>query len=391
MSYSGQKREAEGSWGGEQASKSRKTLSGSAMPTANSAGNGAGGAAGAGGYGYAQSGYGYAAPAAGGYGYAAAAPSAAGYDPSGAWAAAGYAGYGYAAAPAAGGYGMAAGGAPAGYGYGAGVGGAQAPGMEENRVYVGSISYSANEGDVHALFSQIGPIQSITMPRDRELDRHKGFAFVAFHYPQSAYQAIASLDGYEFAGRNLRVSRPQNPAVTRGDSSGGHAGGHMGGHGAPSHVMDLRLSDHNPPPGVDPSASTRPNRIYVGAIQFAASAHDVKAAFELVGPVRNVQLIAHPASGRHRGYGFVEFWHLESADRAVQTMNGYDLQGRPLKVDWASPPNDPKLRNEVAAAVPALADTAVPLAEQPAAAPVADAPTFATYSSESFGAPHPFR
>ena len=131
--------------------------------------------------------------------------------------------------------------------------------MEENRVYVGSISYSANEGDVHALFSQIGPIQSITMPRDRELDRHKGFAFVAFHYPQSAYQAIASLDGYEFAGRNLRVSRPQNPAVTRGDSSGGHAGGHMGGHGAPSHVMDLRLSDHNPPPGVDLWRTERPS------------------------------------------------------------------------------------------------------------------------------------
>ena len=53
---------------------------------------------------------------------------------------------------------------------------------------------------------------------------------------------------------------------------------------------------------------------------------------------RNPCLFIH-SDGKSKGFGFVTFDTLEDAQKAVQTMNGKKILGRPMAVDWSLPKN----------------------------------------------------
>ena len=75
-------------------------------------------------------------------------------------------------------------------------------------------------------------------------------------------------------------------------------------------------------------------KIYVGNLPFSATENDVRALFEQHGTVQSVALINDRETGRPRGFGFVE---MSSADaqRAIQSLNGKDMGGRPLRINEA--------------------------------------------------------
>mmetsp|Transcript_16082 Transcript_16082/g.39127 ORF Transcript_16082/g.39127 Transcript_16082/m.39127 type:complete len:320 (+) Transcript_16082:3-962(+) len=88
---------------------------------------------------------------------------------------------------------------------------------------------------------------------------------------------------------------------------------------------------------VDKGASAGPpTRIYVGSVQFAIGEGELKQVFAAFGPVKSISMIPNPETGQHKGYGFIDFERPESASQAIQTMNGFDLGGRELKVGWAN-------------------------------------------------------
>jgi len=72
-------------------------------------------------------------------------------------------------------------------------------------VYVGNIPYSVTEDQLKDIFSQVGPVVSFKIVYDRETGRPKGFGFCEFHDQESAVIAMRNLNGYEIAGRALRV------------------------------------------------------------------------------------------------------------------------------------------------------------------------------------------
>ncbi|KAH7698302.1 Protein R09B3.3 [Aphelenchoides avenae] len=74
-------------------------------------------------------------------------------------------------------------------------------------VYVGSLPSGASEGDVKSYFSQIGPISHVRIIRDQANRSSKGFGFVEFEDEASVQNAIDQLDGQEFNGRRIKVSR----------------------------------------------------------------------------------------------------------------------------------------------------------------------------------------
>ena len=75
-------------------------------------------------------------------------------------------------------------------------------------------------------------------------------------------------------------------------------------------------------------------KIYVGNLPFSATENDVRQLFEAHGTVQSVALINDRETGRPRGFGFVE---MPSADaqRAIQSLNGKDMGGRPLRINEA--------------------------------------------------------
>lgn len=75
-------------------------------------------------------------------------------------------------------------------------------------------------------------------------------------------------------------------------------------------------------------------KIYVGNLPFSADEAQVRELFAQHGTVESVALINDRETGRPRGFGFVEMPRAD-AQRAIQSLNGKDMGGRPLRVNEA--------------------------------------------------------
>lgn len=79
--------------------------------------------------------------------------------------------------------------------------------MNKN-IYVGNLSWECNDQDLRNLFADFGEVSSARVIEDRETGRSRGFGFVEMEAAGAA-QAIESLNGSEFQGRNLKVNEAQ--------------------------------------------------------------------------------------------------------------------------------------------------------------------------------------
>ena len=75
-------------------------------------------------------------------------------------------------------------------------------------------------------------------------------------------------------------------------------------------------------------------KIYVGNLPFSATEAQVRDLFAQHGAVESVALPADRETGRPRGFGFVEMSQADAA-KAIQSLNGYNMGGRPLRVNEA--------------------------------------------------------
>lgn len=74
-------------------------------------------------------------------------------------------------------------------------------------IYVGNLAYSVTEEDLNQVFTEYGAVKNISLPTDRETGRVRGFAFVELDSDAGETAAIEALDGAEWMGRDLRVSK----------------------------------------------------------------------------------------------------------------------------------------------------------------------------------------
>jgi RNA recognition motif-containing protein len=85
---------------------------------------------------------------------------------------------------------------------------------------------------------------------------------------------------------------------------------------------------------VFPREIFRMTTLYVGNLPFSATEADLKALFERHGTVESVKLINDRDTGKPRGFGFVDMPATE-AQAAIQALNGFQLNGRALRVNEA--------------------------------------------------------
>ena len=77
--------------------------------------------------------------------------------------------------------------------------------------------------------------------------------------------------------------------------------------------------------------------IYVGNLSWNTQDHDLSDLFSRHGQVVSARIMKDRETGRSRGFGFVEMSNDNEARAAITALNGYDLEGRPLKVNEARP------------------------------------------------------
>ncbi len=90
------------------------------------------------------------------------------------------------------------------------------------KLYVGGLSYSVTDAQLHQLFASHGTVESAKVVKDRDSDRSRGFGFVEMATQEEAERAIASLNGTQHEGRSLTVnlSKPREDRPAR--SNGGY-------------------------------------------------------------------------------------------------------------------------------------------------------------------------
>jgi len=92
------------------------------------------------------------------------------------------------------------------------------------KLYVGNLPFQTTESDLETLFAASGDVAAVTVMRDRETGRARGFAFVEMASDEAASNAVSTLNNSSFGGRTLTVNEAR-PQEQRRDSFGGGGGG----------------------------------------------------------------------------------------------------------------------------------------------------------------------
>jgi RNA recognition motif-containing protein len=87
-------------------------------------------------------------------------------------------------------------------------------------IYVGNLSYTASEDDLREAFAQYGKVSTVSIVKDRDTGRPRGFAFVEMDDGKEAASAIQELNLREIGGRSVTVNEAR-PKSDRPRGGGG--------------------------------------------------------------------------------------------------------------------------------------------------------------------------
>lgn len=173
------------------------------------------------------------------------------------------------------------------------------------KLYVGNLPFEAEKESLIEFFAQYGTVKDIYIPLDVATGQARGFAFVTMD-EEDTDRAIEATNGAEFMGRELAVSVP----LPRGQKA-------------------------NPSRSASRS-SERGTKLYVGNLSFYTSLETIKELFEEYGTVIDCYLPEDRESGGSRGFAFVTL-DSEGAMKAMEETDGYELDGRIIRVNEAEP------------------------------------------------------
>ncbi|MGK2896386.1 MAG: RNA recognition motif domain-containing protein [Candidatus Saccharimonadales bacterium] len=80
--------------------------------------------------------------------------------------------------------------------------------------------------------------------------------------------------------------------------------------------------------------------LFIGSLAYATTDDTLKAHFEQIGEVESARVITDRDSGRSKGFGFVQFTDEANNQKAVDALDGKDLDGRAINVSLARPQED---------------------------------------------------
>lgn len=155
-------------------------------------------------------------------------------------------------------------------------------------------------------FGQFGTVTEVFLPVERNTSRPRGFGFVTMATRESAENAISKMDQAQVDGRTIRV----NESRPRGEGPSGGGGFNASG------KEEVKL--------------------YVGNLSFDTQQDAIQKLFETIGTVSDCFMPTDRDTGRTRGFCFVTM-PSAAAEEACNKLNGYELDGRPLRVNEAQP------------------------------------------------------
>lgn len=81
-------------------------------------------------------------------------------------------------------------------------------------------------------------------------------------------------------------------------------------------------------------------KLYVGNLPYTVNSDELRKLFSEYGEIIDAIVIVDRATGRSKGFGFVEFATDEMADAAIKAMQDKEIEGRKIVVNVARPPRE---------------------------------------------------
>jgi RNA recognition motif-containing protein len=169
------------------------------------------------------------------------------------------------------------------------------------KLYVGNLPFEISREELSELFQDYGELYEIYMPMKPNSSEGRGFAFVTIK-SEEAERAIEDKNGIDYYGRRLVVSEPLAPGEKRERK---------------------------------PRESRSQNvKMYVGNLSFYTLPETLVEVFGEFGEVYDCYLPEDRVTGGSRGFGFVTM-AKEDAERAMEELNGCEVDGRTISVTEA--------------------------------------------------------
>ena len=90
-----------------------------------------------------------------------------------------------------------------------------------------------------------------------------------------------------------------------------------------------------PRSGYGGGRSSDANKMFVGNLPWSANDMSLQELFGEYGSVTEARVVKDRETGRSRGFGFVSMSSTEEMNAAIQALDGFDLDGRPIRVNQA--------------------------------------------------------
>lgn len=194
-------------------------------------------------------------------------------------------------------------------------------------IFVGDLSNEVNDEVLLQAFSAFGSVSEARVMWDMKTGRSRGYGFVAFREFDDAEKALKSMDREWLGSRAIRcnwanqkgqpsISQQQAMAAMGMTPSTPFGHHHFPTHGVQSYDMVV---------GQTPQWQTT---CYVGNLTPYTAQNDLVPLFQNFGYVVETRLQAD------RGFAFLKMDTHENAAMAICQLNGYQVNGRPLKCSW---------------------------------------------------------
>jgi len=167
---------------------------------------------------------------------------------------------------------------------------------QEATVYIGNLDERCTETLVWELMLQAGPVVNVHLPKDRVTQTHQGYGFCEFQSEEDADYCIKILNMVKVFGRPVKVNK------------------------ATADRKDLDVGAN----------------LFIGNLSLDVDEKLLFDTFSAFGPITQAPKITRdPDSGGSKGFGFVSYDNFESADAALEAMNGQFLANKPITVSYA--------------------------------------------------------
>ncbi|KAF4650616.1 hypothetical protein FOL47_001012 [Perkinsus chesapeaki] len=215
-------------------------------------------------------------------------------------------------------------------------------------IYVGNLDGKVDEELLWELFVQCGPIQNVSLPRDRIVGSHQGYGFVEFKNPDDAEYAVKIMNLTKLFSKPIRCNKSSSDKIVRDEVGANLFIGNLGPDVDEKQLYDTFSAFEAG--GYTVEVENLAVLLHFGSFAirrapegvccdvFATELQSTGIIPTCSAPPKGIVVfckIMRSETGESKGFGFVSYDGFEASDAAMAGMNGQYLCNRQISVSYS--------------------------------------------------------